>query len=184
MWPPSKGPKHALLIQCPQPWAGHHQPTALPETPGHSQASLCQSLVGSHLLSPGPWCTQRSVCSLAESVSPVLCKLWQLSCGLMVTFSKRAYAIPRSTVPRAPSSTAVYCWSIPLQETPKQFCLSLCGVSGSWCTQSLFEPSEHLWRVWGLILKAILPLLLSCWDFCFALGHGIVPSSRCGVSPH
>ena len=33
-----------------------------------------------------------------------------------------------------------------------QFCLSLCGVSGSWCTQGLFESSEGLWWVWCLIL--------------------------------
>ena len=32
----------------------------LPETPGHSQASLAQSLVGSLLLSPGSQCTQGS----------------------------------------------------------------------------------------------------------------------------
>ena len=25
-----------------------------------------------------------------------------------------------------------------------QLCLSLCGISGSWCAQGLFEPSEHL----------------------------------------
>ena len=37
-------------------------------------------------------------------------------------------------------------------DTQKQFCLSLCGVSGSWCAQGLFEPSEHLWLVWDLIL--------------------------------
>ena len=23
----------------------------------------------------------------------------------------------------------------------------------SWCTQGLFEPSEHLWHIWDLILK-------------------------------
>ena len=27
-------------------------------------------------------------------------------------------------------------------DTQTQFCLSLCGVSGFWCTQGLFEPSE------------------------------------------
>ena len=32
-------------------------------------------------------------------------------------------------------------------DTQKQFWLSLCGVSGSCCTQGLFEPSEHLWRL-------------------------------------
>ena len=50
-----------------------------------------------------------------------------------------------------------------------QFCLSLCGVSGSWCVQGLFEPSECFWWVWGLILNVILPLLPSCWGFSFAL---------------
>ena len=46
------------ILSAPNPAAGHHQPTPLPETPGHSQASLSQSLVGSLLLSPGTWYTQ------------------------------------------------------------------------------------------------------------------------------
>ena len=37
----------------------------------------------------------------------------------------------------------------------------------------LFEPSKHLWWVWGLILNAISPFLPSCWGFSFALGCGI-----------
>ena len=37
----------------------------------------------------------------------------------------------------------------------------------------LFEPSEHLWWVWGLILNAVSPLLPSCWGLSFALGHGV-----------
>ena len=37
----------------------------------------------------------------------------------------------------------------------------------------LFEPSECLWWVWGLILNMILPLLPSYWVFSFALGHGV-----------
>ena len=36
-----------------------------------------------------------------------------------------------------------------------------------------FEPSEHLWGVWGLILNVILPLLPSCWGFSFAVGWGV-----------
>ena len=39
--------------------------------------------------------------------------------GLMVTSSKRAYAIPRSAVLRAPSPTAGHCWPISPQETLK-----------------------------------------------------------------
>ena len=41
-------------------------------------------------------------------------------------------------------------------DTQTQFWLNLCGVSGSWCTQGLFEPSEHLWQEWGLILNVNL----------------------------
>ena len=73
---------HACIatLSAPSPAAGHCQPTPLPETPGHSWASLGQSLVGSRLLCPGSWCPQVFVCALQESVSPVLCKFWQL-CG-------------------------------------------------------------------------------------------------------
>ena len=64
------------------PAAGRYQPTPPLETPGHSQGSLGQSLVGSLLLSPGFWGTQGSGCALQESVSPVLCKFWQLYVGV------------------------------------------------------------------------------------------------------
>ena len=37
----------------------------------------------------------------------------------------------------------------------------------------LFEPSKCLWRVWGLILNAILPLLPSSCSFSFVLGHEV-----------
>ena len=41
------------MLSAPNPAAAHYQPTPPLETPGHSQASLGQSLVGSLLLSPG-----------------------------------------------------------------------------------------------------------------------------------
>ena len=59
--------------------------------------------------------------------------------------------------------TQVYCTQCPCLDssplltytssgdTQTQFCLSLCGVSGSWCTQGMSESSEHLWQVCGLI---------------------------------
>ena len=40
------------------PTAGHRQSRPLPETLGHSWASLGKSLVESLLLSSGSWCTQ------------------------------------------------------------------------------------------------------------------------------
>ena len=78
----SKVPCIHCCTQCPDPAAGHHRPTPLPETPGHSQASLGQSLLGSLLLSPGSWCTQSFVCALQESVSLVLCEFWWLHGGV------------------------------------------------------------------------------------------------------
>ena len=79
---PSEGPTKALRHSVPPTLQQPPPPTPPPETPGHSRASLGQSLVGSLLLSPGSWCTQSSVCALQESVSPVLCKFRQLYGGV------------------------------------------------------------------------------------------------------
>ena len=43
------------------------------------------------------------------------------------------------------------------------------GPLGPGTHKVLFEPSEHLWQVWGLILNAVSPLLPSCWGFSFVL---------------
>ena len=75
-------------VSVPNPVAGHSQPMPLPETPGHSQASLGQSLVGSLLFSP--WSLHAHgffFPALQESVSPVLCKFWRpyggVNCDLL-----------------------------------------------------------------------------------------------------
>ena len=47
------------------------------------------------------------------------------------------------------------------------------GSLGPGVREVLFEFSKHLWWVWGLILNAISPLLLSCQGFSFALGCGV-----------
>ena len=43
---------------------------------------------------------------------------------------------------------------------------------------SLFEPSEHVWWEWGLILNMNSSLLPSCWGFSFALGRVVSPQSH------
>ena len=67
-----KACSHTVVFSAPDSAVVHCRPTPPLETPGHSQASLAESLVGSLLLSPGSWCTQAFVCALQESASPVL----------------------------------------------------------------------------------------------------------------
>ena len=99
----------ALLHSVPQPRSRPPPTHAAPETPGHSQASLGCSPVGSLLLSPGFWCTQGSVCALQESVSQSCVSSGSSMVGLMATSSKRAYAIPRSAAPRTPAPAGGHC---------------------------------------------------------------------------
>ena len=89
-----------VTLSAPDP-AGHHEPTPLLETPGHSQASLGQFLVGhcSSLLGPG---AQGSVCALQETISQSCVSSGSAMVGLMATSSKRTYVIPKSAAPRAP----------------------------------------------------------------------------------
>ena len=124
-------------LSAPNPAAGHHRPTPLLETPGHSQASLGQSLVGSLLLSPGSWCAQGFVCALQESVSPGLCKLWWLYGGdhgdlLQEGLCHTQVCCTQSPCPcRRPLLTRTSAG-----DTQTQFWLSLCG--GLWvpvCTR-------------------------------------------------
>ena len=150
----------------------------LPETPRHSLASLSQFLVGSLFLSPEAWCTQGSVCALQGSIFPVLCKFWWLYGGVNGDHLQEGLCHTRVCCTQSPcpcSSPLLNCTST--GDTQTQFCLNLCGVSGSWCTQGLFEPSERLWQEWGLILNVNLPPPPSCLGFSFALGRGVSPQS-------
>ena len=112
-----------------------------------------------------------SVCALQGSVSPVLCKFWQLYCGVNGDLLQEGLCHIQACCTQSPCPC-----SRPLLtrtsagNTQTQLWRSPCGVSGSWCTQGLFEPSKHLWQVWGLILNVTSPpptillgLLLCSW---------------------
>ena len=100
--------------QCPWPCS------RLPST--HASARDSRTLTGKSgsiscgVTAPFSWVLvhRSSVCAPQESVSPVLCKFWQLCGGLMATSSKRAYVLPGSATCRTPAPTAVHCWPIPL----------------------------------------------------------------------
>ena len=97
----------ACTVICPNPAAGQHQPAPSPETPRQTQAGLLWGLC-SFLLGPG---AQGSVVpSKSLFLSPV-----QVLVGLMVTSSKRTYAIP---TPKTLVPTADHCQSIPIARRP------------------------------------------------------------------
>ena len=106
------------------------------------------------------WYNCQSVgCLLSGSMVGLTCRASQVCCS-------------ESTIP-----VTGQCWPAPQQETLKHskagLAQSLVGPLGPGVHKVLFEPSEHLWRAWGLILNVISALLLSCWDFSFALGCGV-----------
>ena len=79
---------------------------------------------------------------------PVLCKFWQLYGGVNHDLIQEGLCHTQVCYTQRPCS----CGSPLLTHTTTgdaqtQFCLILCGVPGSWCTQGLFEPYECLWQV-------------------------------------
>ena len=162
---------HTLLHSSPQHW-----PTPPLKTPGHSWASLVQSPVGSLFLPPGSG-AHKLLFVPSKSLFPQSCVS---SGGSMVGLTATSLCLCYNQVyctqsPCPCSSPLLTCTST--RDTQTQFCLSLCGVSGSWCAQGMFEPSECLWQEWGLILNLISLLLPSRWGFSFVLGHRIFPQS-------
>ena len=121
------------------------------------------------------------MCALQESVSPVLCKFWQLYGGDNGDLLQEGLFYTQVCCTQSPcpcgrpllthTSTA---------DTQTSFSSVSVGVSGSWCAQGLFEPSEHLWYIRDLILNVISPLLPSCWGFSFA--HGCAVSFFDGIN--
>ena len=111
-----------------------------------SRTPTDKSPVGSLFLSPGSWCT-RFCYALQESISQSYVSSDSSIVGLMATSSKRIMPYPHPEPLFLRQTTANRTSTGDVQT---QFCLSLCGAPGSWCTQGLFEPSEHLWQkgVW------------------------------------
>ena len=140
---------HSVVFSVPDAAAGHCRPILPPETPGHSQANLDQSLVGSLFLSPGSWCAQGFVCALQEFVSPVLCKYWWFYGGINGDFLQEGLCHIQVCCTQRPHP----CGRTLLTHTSAGDIQTLKGRSGSVSVWSpgvhkvLFEPSECLWWV-------------------------------------
>ena len=125
-----KVPCTHCYTQCFQPQC--FQPCSrLPLTHASTRDSLIltgkSGSVSCEVTAPFSWVlVHRRFCLCPPKVHfPVLCKFWWLSGGLMATSSKRAYAVPRSTAPRAAAPAAVHCCPIPSQETLKHSSVSV-----------------------------------------------------------
>ena len=81
----------------------------------------------------------------SKSLFPVLYKFWWLYGGVNGHLLQEGlchtqiYCTQSSCSCSSPLLTRTFSG-----DTQTQFWLSLCGVSGSWCAQGMFEPSEHL----------------------------------------
>ena len=111
-------------LSAPDPAAGCCQPSRLPETPGHSWASLAQSLVGSLLLFPGSWCIRFCLC-LQWLYFPALCKFWQFYGGVNGDLLQDGLCHTTSAAPRTPAPVAVHCWPVPPQEMLRHSSISV-----------------------------------------------------------
>lgn len=111
-------------LSAPNPAAGHCQPTPPQTLDTHGQVWV--NLLWGHcsfLLGPG---AHKVLFVPSKSLFPQSCVSSGSSMvGLMVTSSKRAYAIPKSASPRAPPSYTVHCWPVPPQETLKHSSVSV-----------------------------------------------------------
>ena len=165
---------HALLQSVPpalrQATSGPRLHRRLPDT--HRQ-------VGSLLLSPESWCT-RFCCALQACVSQSSVSSGG-SGGVNGDLLQEDLCHTHSQSPCLCGRPLLTCTSTGNAQT--QFCLSVCGVPGSQCAQGLFEPSEHFWWEWGVILNMNLPLRSSFWGFSFALGREVSPHS-CSSAYH
>ena len=117
---------HASLaiLTAPNSAAGHHQPMPLPVLDVHRQVWV--SLLWGHcsfLLGPG---AHKVLFVPSKSLFPQSCVSSGGSMvGLIVTSSKRAYAIPKSAASRAPVPMAVHSWPVPPQDTLKHSSVSV-----------------------------------------------------------
>ena len=100
--------------------------------------------------------------------------------GLLVASSKRAYATYWVTQICCTHSPCPHGRPLLIRASSgntqtfkgRSVSLSL-GSLGPGAHKVLFEPSKHLWWVWGLILNAVSLLLPSCCGFSFALGSRV-----------
>ena len=130
-------------IHCPQP---HSRPTLIYASAGDSWTLPGKSgSVFCGVTAPFSWVlvhTRFCLCP-PRVYFPVLCKFWQLHGGVNGDLLQEGLCHTQVCCIQSPclcGSPLLTGISTGVAQT--QFCLSLCGVPGFWCTQGLFEPSD------------------------------------------
>ena len=121
-------------LSAPNPAGGQHRPTPPLETPGHSHASLVSFFWGHCSCLLGP--RHKVLLCPPRVYLPVLCKFWQLYGGVSDDLLQEDLCHTQVCCTQSPCSCGsplLAC--ISTRDAHTQFCLSLCGVPGSQCTQ-------------------------------------------------
>ena len=176
---------HSVLSDSFQPHGW--QPTRLCcpwDFPGKNTGMGCHFLLQGIFPTQGSnlgllYCRQ-TIYHLSHQGSPflVLCKFWWLCDEFNGDLLQECLCHTQVYYTQSPcpcNSPLLTCSST--RDTQTQFCLSLCGVSGSWCTQVCLSPLGFSGRyeVW---FKCDFTPPTSWWVFSFAFGHGVSPQSH------
>ena len=132
--------------QCPQPCSRPLLPQA--STRDSWTVTGKSGSVSCGVTAPFSWvvvCTRFCLCPPRVCV-PVLCKFWPLYGGVNGNLLQERLCHTQVCCTQSPCSSLLLTRTS-TGDTQTQFCLSLCGVSGSWCAQGLLEPSEHFWHI-------------------------------------
>ena len=182
----------------------HTSPQSLPPAPQRDTMDSClrrrlldtpskSGSVSCWVTAPFSWIlVHKSFCFYPPRVYfLVLCKFWQLYGGLNGDLLQEGLCHTQVCCPQSPCpSDNPLLTHTSTGDAQTQFCLSLFGVPGSWCARGLFEPSEHLWWEWVLILNRNSTLLPSHWASPLLLGVGCllmacpVQCSHCSSAYH
>ena len=134
----------SAVLSAPNPPEGLCWTTPPPETPGHSQVSLGQSFWGHYSILLGPG-VHKILFVPSKSLSPVLCKLWQLYGGVNGNLLQEGLCHSQVCCTQSPC----LCNSPLLTGTSTggiqtQFCLRLCGLWVLMCTRFVWTLQASL----------------------------------------
>ena len=130
-------------------------------------------------LFPGSWCTQGFVCALQESVSPVLCKFWQLYGGVNGGLLQEGLCHTQGCCTQSPCPCTVHCWPISLQETLKHSSVSVSvGSSDQIISDQLFSHVRLFATPWIAARQASLSITNSQSSLRLRSMESVMPSSH------